>query len=264
MVLVTHDNRILDIADRIMNLEDGRLTSLMSAVTNNTRRGFELLVDSLQKKELARNLASLDESGFRVLMQQTAEETASLLDLADMLRGRTFDSVATQIEAAFSVRFARQIDAAEVIMYLLDPEGDTMHRNNSGLAAEGSAGITFDSVRGPAGSVFTTGRSLIISDAQQQATFDPEVDGADPRAALLVPVRDSTGAVFLVIQARSPRTGAFGPAERDELETLSRSLGVLLESWWRMGCACRGQGVGRVSECCAPPCAGARDRSPSK
>lgn len=28
ILLVTHDNRILDIADRIINMEDGRLTSL--------------------------------------------------------------------------------------------------------------------------------------------------------------------------------------------------------------------------------------------
>jgi putative ABC transport system ATP-binding protein len=250
VVLVTHDTRILDIADRILNLEDGRLSSLMNAVTNNTRRGFELLVGSLQKGELARRLASLDETGFRALMQETAEETASLLDLTEMLRGPTFDSVAEQVDTAFSARFARQINAAEVVMYLLDPGGRTMRRNPRGLAAEGSADITFDSSRGLAGSVITAGQSLIVPDTKQEPGYDPEVDGADTRAALLMPVEDSTGAVFLVIQARSPHTRVFGSAERDELESLSRSLGLLLESWWRMGCACRGQGVGVISDCC--------------
>jgi len=28
ILLVTHDNRILDVADRILNMEDGRLSSL--------------------------------------------------------------------------------------------------------------------------------------------------------------------------------------------------------------------------------------------
>jgi len=246
---VTHDNRILDIADRILSLEDGRLASLMNAVTNNTRRGFELLVDSLQKGELAQRLASLDEAGFRALMQQTAEETASLLDLTEMLRGSTFASVAAQVDTAFSARFARQVGAAGVVMYLLDPGGDTMRRDTATVAADG--GVTFDRGRGLVGQVFASGQPLIVSDAPQETGFDPRVDGADTRSALLVPVKDATGAVFLVIQAHSPRTRAFGAAERDELEALSRSLGVLLESWWRMGCACRGPGVGKMSDCCA-------------
>ena len=33
MLLVTHDNRILDVADRILHLEDGRLSSFTTAVT---------------------------------------------------------------------------------------------------------------------------------------------------------------------------------------------------------------------------------------
>ena len=38
VVLVTHDNRILDVADRILHLEDGHMKSLTEAVSEDTSR----------------------------------------------------------------------------------------------------------------------------------------------------------------------------------------------------------------------------------
>jgi len=43
VVLVTHDNRVLDVADRILHLEDGRLKPLTEAMTEETSRMFNLL-----------------------------------------------------------------------------------------------------------------------------------------------------------------------------------------------------------------------------
>jgi putative ABC transport system ATP-binding protein len=43
VVLVTHDNRILDVADTIMHLEDGRIKKLADAVGDNTSRMLNIL-----------------------------------------------------------------------------------------------------------------------------------------------------------------------------------------------------------------------------
>src|SRR5210317_1062101 len=43
VVLVTHDNRILDVADRILHLEDGHVKSLTEAVSEGTSRMLNLL-----------------------------------------------------------------------------------------------------------------------------------------------------------------------------------------------------------------------------
>ncbi|MEH6551581.1 MAG: ATP-binding cassette domain-containing protein [Pseudomonadales bacterium] len=43
VILVTHDNRILDVADRILHLEDGRVKSLADAVGDNTSRMLNIL-----------------------------------------------------------------------------------------------------------------------------------------------------------------------------------------------------------------------------
>ena len=43
VVLVTHDNRILDIADRILHLEDGRIKNLLNAVGDDTGRLLNIM-----------------------------------------------------------------------------------------------------------------------------------------------------------------------------------------------------------------------------
>lgn len=43
VILVTHDNRILDVADRILHLEDGRIKSLSEVVSEGTSRMLNLL-----------------------------------------------------------------------------------------------------------------------------------------------------------------------------------------------------------------------------
>jgi putative ABC transport system ATP-binding protein len=43
VILVTHDTRILDVADRILHLEDGRMKSLSEAVSEGTSRMLNLL-----------------------------------------------------------------------------------------------------------------------------------------------------------------------------------------------------------------------------
>ena len=52
ILLVTHDNRILDIADRIMHLEDGRLSTFTDAVIANNRQMMEMLAANRQKQSI--------------------------------------------------------------------------------------------------------------------------------------------------------------------------------------------------------------------
>jgi len=55
VVLVTHDNRILDIADRILHLEDGRIKNLMDAVGDDAGRLLNIMArfDPTAHSELA-------------------------------------------------------------------------------------------------------------------------------------------------------------------------------------------------------------------
>lgn len=74
VVLVTHDNRILDVADRILHLEDGHIKSLTEAVSEDTSR----MLNMLEKYEpnSARYLASFSFALARVAYadNQVSEE----------------------------------------------------------------------------------------------------------------------------------------------------------------------------------------------
>ena len=52
IMLVTHDNRILDIADRIIHMEDGRLQSYANAVFDSTEKLLESLANTNRAGEL--------------------------------------------------------------------------------------------------------------------------------------------------------------------------------------------------------------------
>src|SRR5262249_10157660 len=53
VVLVTHDTRILDVADRIIHLEEGRLSSFSDAVRASTQRLLSTLAKSNRTAEIA-------------------------------------------------------------------------------------------------------------------------------------------------------------------------------------------------------------------
>jgi len=249
VVLVTHDNRILDIADRILNLEDGRLSSMMSAVTHGAQRSFDLLARSLDSGELSKRLAGLDHDQFNTLMTEIAEETANLLALTEMLRGPTFDSVASQVDAAFTSRFAEQVGADAVVMYHLDANRKVMYRRCvDGRPMKLEQG--FDITQGLVGAAISAGEPLVVAHSCEDTRFDPEVDGEGTGSVLVVLVRDSSGGIFAALEARSAERSAFDRSDLSELGSLADSLGVLLESWWRMGCACRAGDVGDIAACC--------------
>lgn len=64
VVLVTHDNRILDVADRILHLEDGRVRPLSDAVASDAGRMLQIL--SQQDPEAHRHLLAFAISLARV------------------------------------------------------------------------------------------------------------------------------------------------------------------------------------------------------
>ncbi len=66
ILLVTHDNRILDVADRILHLEDGRLSTFTEAVIANTQHMMRTLAESTHKAAARASAShSMDEATFR-------------------------------------------------------------------------------------------------------------------------------------------------------------------------------------------------------
>ncbi len=69
IILVTHDNRILDIADRILSLEDGRLASSTDKFLLDIKNMMTVLHHS-NKEEIQKRVSALSTSQFSAFLEQ--------------------------------------------------------------------------------------------------------------------------------------------------------------------------------------------------
>jgi len=105
VVLVTHDNRILDIADRIVHLEDGHMKSLKEAVAKETSRMLNMLAahDPAGQRTLlsfALALARVAHAD-RVLVQEEIDVIRSILsEVAELAPGEVEFVMTIALEGA--------------------------------------------------------------------------------------------------------------------------------------------------------------------
>ena len=89
VVLVTHDNRILDVADRILNLEDGRVQPLSEAVAHEAGRMLEILARyepeaHHQLLSFAISMARVAQADRRVAPEEVEVIRLALREVADL------------------------------------------------------------------------------------------------------------------------------------------------------------------------------------
>jgi putative ABC transport system ATP-binding protein len=253
VVLVTHDARILDVADRILALEDGRLSSFMSAVASDTHHLLHLLAQDLRRGELVSRVRSLDARGLTELLDQLAGETRRLLEIADVVQGDAFDSVLEQVVGAFASKLAEIAQADRATLFLVDDRANELW---SFAPREGEAPreVRAPLDRGVVGLAVQSRTPVRVSDVRREPHYDASLDAAgagEPRSLLAVPVLDSHGGVFAVVELADKRGGEpFDAADEARLQELTATLALVLEGWWRMSCACRARGVGSTCPSC--------------
>ena len=238
VLLVTHDNRILDIAERIVHLEDGRLQSFTSAVIANTRHMMNMLAQSNRKGELKRRVETLSLDEFVRLLDHVTSESREFLRATEMSENEAFESMLEQAVEAFTFKLTQVLDAERASLFLID----TTRKELVLMVAQAEGGVALD-VRIPvgtgiAGHVAATGEPLRVDDAYTHPLFSPVVDrqtGFRTRAILCNPIRNRYGEVFAVAQLLNRRDGkAFESADEDRFAEFASSLGVILEGWSEM------------------------------
>jgi putative ABC transport system ATP-binding protein len=235
VLLVTHDNRILDVADRIIHLEDGRLSSFTNAVINSTRQMMRLLVEQNQRGELTRRVREMDEEDFKEMLTSVTAEAEEFLSVIDMSNDRGFESMLEQVLEAFTLKIGQFLGAEKASLWLLDEERKELWSKvfgGEGHTARVPVGA------GIVGRVFETGQLLNASDAYAEPLFNRAVDeetGFRTRNILAVPLSDSHERVFGVAELLNKADGeAFDAEDEKRVVELMKSMQVLLESWWRM------------------------------
>ncbi len=211
VMLVTHDNRILDIADRIMVLEDGRLGSFGAITSPNAGHLLTALAQTPDRSHLELLMSRLTEGDFMDLLKTMTgefEQFLNILDLGDRQSVRTlFDNLAQIILQ----KIAQSIGAHSGAIFTRD-SGHTFHRiavsgDTAGHHPETDALLT------------TWERAAILNHATPQSPL------------LCVPIRSRHEETLAVAQFRGKSSGGqFTPADERSFRDFAGPLGIIVEA----------------------------------
>ena len=238
VVLVTHDNRIFDIADRIVTLHDGHIVSLASAVLSNTRQMLGLLAEDNRRGELQERASALSADGFSDLLASVTQEFEHFLEMVELANVEAFDSMLEQVIEVFTLKTGQTLHAERVTLFLVDDERQELWSKIAQTADATPLEIRIPIATGIAGAVARSGISRNVVEAYRDPLFNPAVDqetGFRTRNILCAPLKDRSGRTFAVVELIN-RIGApsFSADDERHLDELSRRLARILEAWWLM------------------------------
>jgi putative ABC transport system ATP-binding protein len=231
ILLVTHDNRILDVADRIVHLEDGRLTTFTDAVIANNRHMMQMLATNRQKQPVEDIVDGLSEPEFHDLLQDITDESQRFLEATALANNVAFRSMLEQGLFAFTRKLASLINADRASLFLV--EGDELVlKVADNLDEIGEIRIPLGS--GIAGAVARSGEVIRIDDAYADSRFNRDVDrqtGYRTRSILSLPLKNMDGHVFGVAQLLNRKDGQpFDKHDEHRFAEFMQSIGVIFET----------------------------------
>lgn len=232
ILLVTHDNRILDIADRIISLEDGCLVSSTEKFFSNFSYTMTNLLQA-DKGELKHRVRELSIQQFSYCLEQLAGEFKQFLQLIELFNNEALESTLEEVFEAVALKIGQILQADQVTIFFIDEgKGQLMSKithSNSIKLHESSISIE----TGIPSYVATTGKSVNISDASSDPRFNQEIDkktGYYIRNILCLPIFSLKNRVIAVVQLLN-KAGEMPFDARDEQQfsELASALSVILE-----------------------------------
>lgn len=243
ILLVTHDNRILDVADRIVTLEDGRLTSFTAGMVANTGHMLAAFAQLSRKGELVRHVTRLSSNQFLEMLEQITSEFEQFLKVVDISSqdAAGADAVVALFDEtleAVTVKIREILNADRGTIFIVDKEAGLLRSR----IAHGDGGrplvIEIPIGTGIAGRVAATGETQNISDPYSHPDFNPEVDrstGYRTHSILCMPILDRNKTVFAVAQLLNKNgSQPFTPEDETSFREFAEPLGFILESCLQM------------------------------
>jgi putative ABC transport system ATP-binding protein len=238
ILLVTHDNRILDVADRILHLEDGRISTFTDAVIANTQHMMGMLAKSNDKQHLETMVADMDEATFRRVLQDLTQQSQRFLEATALASDEAYQSMLEQSLRIFTRRVGQLLNAERASLFLVDAERQQLELRVSEDATDGET-VRIPLTSGIAGAAASSGKAVRVEDAYADPRFNQDVDrrtGFRTRSILCLPLHDRGGRVFAVTQLLNRRDGQpFDDDDERRYADFASSLSVLLESLVEMG-----------------------------
>jgi ABC-type glutathione transport system ATPase component len=234
ILLVTHDNRILDIADRIVHLEDGELMSFTDSVISNNDHMMSMLADANEKQNLQTEIDKLNEDEFKIMLQGISEVSLQFLKATSLANDQAYQSMLERSLFAFTRKLSQMIGAERASLFLVDEaDASLVLRVTEQLPVHEDIRIPIHS--GIAGAVVLTNEAVIVEDAYLDDRFNPEVDlkfNYKTKSVMALPIRNQKGKLFAVVQLLNRTNGQIFTAEdKNKVESVLIDLALILESW---------------------------------
>ena len=234
ILLVTHDNRILDIADRILTLEDGRLLSYTSSLLATTGHLLTAFAQLQQRGELQRQVEALTDEQFVSLLERASSEFSLFLQTVGEVHRKATASLLDEILKALAMKIRALIGADRATVYFVDEARAQLRSQFAQQDSSSPLEISFAIDRGIAGRVARTGETLNISDPYHHPDFFAAIDqqtGYRTTSILCSPIHDKQGRVFAVVQLLNKLGApAFTSYDETRLRGFGAGLAVMLES----------------------------------
>ena len=243
ILLVTHDNRILDIADRIVTLEDGRLASFTAGMAANTNHMLAAFVQMSRKGELLRHVTDLSGNQFVEMLERMTSEFQQFLHVVDFTKEQAAGAEAVaaffdQMLQAVTVKIRDLLQADRGTIFMVDEK----RRRLTSRIAHGDDGkpvvINMPIGIGIAGRVVATGETQNIADPYSHPDFNPGVDretGYRTHSILCMPLYDRNKRIFAVAQLLNKNGNQpFTAEDEARFRDFAEPLGLILESCMKM------------------------------
>jgi putative ABC transport system ATP-binding protein len=235
VVLVTHDNRILDIADRIIHLEEGRLSSFAEAVRASAQQLLGTLAKSNRAGEVRAQVAGMTPPAFAKFLKQVTGEAEQLLEAMTLGTDQAFELMLEAVLEAVTYKVGQVLDAERVSLFLADDTRGELWSKVAQSGSETPVEIRIPATTGIVGHVYRSGTLLNVPDAYESPLFNRDVDretGFRTHSVLSLPLVDLQHRPFAVLMLLNKRRGTPFDADDERTATeMAGSLGVILQTW---------------------------------
>lgn len=238
ILLVTHDNRILDVADRILTLEDGRVTSFAEGLAANAGHMLGAFAQLQRRGDLTKHVTGMSNKQFIDMLEQMTSEFEQFLRASDLGNREVVEALFDQIAAAVGEKIRLLLHADRCTLFLVDQARGELRSKVATSDPDKPLVIQIPITTGIAGQVARTGETLNVPDPYNHPAFNREVDrrtGYRTRNILCMPIFDRQKNLFAVAQLLN-KLDAEGFGEQDEiaLKEFAELLGAMLESCGRI------------------------------
>jgi putative ABC transport system ATP-binding protein len=230
ILLVTHDNRILDIADRVLTLEDGRMASLPSALNANSGRLLAAISQLQRNGSLLEYIRKLPGNQFQNLMHQISQELEWFLETLGLGTRQAIETLIAQILEAVTLKLKQMLGADQASLFIVDPERNELYsriaRNMQDVHLRTESELIGPSaLPGKSATPVEPGASPFFDFA-----FGHEQEFLD-RRLLCMPIFDRKKSVVAVLQMfKRPEDPQFTDDDEQNFSTFAEPLGMILES----------------------------------